>query len=241
MLRPNPFTVRGHLRRCWLFVYRSPEEAVRSLLPRPLQPVTAGGFGFWNVVVCELTQMRPTPLPAAMGLAYQHVAYRVYVRAHTADGSVVEGLHFCRSDCDRHIVTVLGNCLSDFHFHAGRIAITENGETVHGRIDVPGGNAEFRMHDRTPASLTRGSPFPNLDQAATFLKYKPFGLSVTPDGGLNVVRVIRDEEAWRSRLMTVEKARWEFFDGLPMDFEICFSVEPIDYQWCRGESRRLAP
>ena len=241
MLPRNLLTMRGHLRRCWLFVYRSPQEAVRSILPYPLEPVTFGCFAFWNIVVCELTRMRPWPLPAALGFAYWHVAYRLHVRAPAADGHTLEGLHFVRSDCSSRLVTTLGNCLTDFQFHTGRIAVAGRNGSVAGRIDAPGGSAEFCLRRGTAPALAEGSPFPNLEQAEAFLKYKPFGLSVAPDGRVKVVRVIRDETAWRSRLVAVENARWEFFNGIPVGFEICSEVEPIDYQWCSDEPLPAAP
>jgi hypothetical protein len=133
-------------------------------------------------------------------------------------------------------VTTVGNCLTDFQFHTGRITVTGKNGSVTGRIDAPGGSAEFRLRDGAAPALAEASPFPNLEEAEAFLKYKPFGLSVAPDGRVKVVRVIRDEAAWRSRLVAVEKARWEFFNGIPVDFEICSEVEPIDYEWCSDES-----
>ena len=43
------------------------------------------------------------------------------------------------------------------------------------------------------------------------------------------------EEDWRSRLVHVEKAHWSFLDDKDARPEICFQVEPIFYQWNRGD------
>ena len=239
IFQKNPCTVRGRLRRCWLFVYRTPVESARALLPAQLAPVTRDGFAFWNIVVCEIRGLRPAPLPAAVGLGYWHVAYRLHVHAQTESGAVVEGLHFLRSDCDRALVALAGNVVTDFRFHHASVAVSEEPSGITGQIRARGGNAEFQLGRETPSSLTAGSPFSSLGEAADWLKYKPFGLSPCGDGAINVVRVARDEAAWRSRLVTVEKARWEFLEPYETALEICYEVEPIDYQWERGRIVRV--
>src|SRR5437763_16699429 len=117
ILPKNPLTIIGTLDRCWLFVYQTPIEEARALLPRELEPVTHGGCAFWNVVVCHLRQMRPKPLPAFLGVSYWHVAYRFHVRFRPRSGPPVEGLYFVRSDCDSPLMTWAGNLLTDFNFH----------------------------------------------------------------------------------------------------------------------------
>ena len=239
IFQKNPFTVRGRLRRCWLFVYRTPVESARALLPPQLEPVTREDFAFWNIVVCKIGGLRPAPLPAAVGLDYWHVAYRLHVRAPTEGGFFVEGLHFLRSDCDRALVALAGNLVTDFHFHHATVAVSVGTSGSTGKIRARGGDADFRLGSEPPSSLNPGSPFASLGQAADWLKYKPFGLSSCGDGAINVVHVARDEAAWRSRLVTVEKARWEFLGPYETALEICYEVEPIDYQWERGRIIRV--
>ena len=239
IFQKNPCAVRGRLRRCWLFVYRTPVESARALLPLQLEPITRDGFAFWNIVVCKIGGLRPALLPAAVGLDYWHVAYRLHVRAQTEGGAVVEGLHFLRSDCDRALVALAGNVVTDFHFHHATVAVSEEASGITGKIRARGGDADFRLGSETPSSLNPGSPFASLDSATEWLKYKPFGLSPCGDGAINVVRVARDEAAWRSRLVAVEKARWEFLEAHETALEICYEVEPIDYQWERGRIVRV--
>lgn len=88
--------------------------------------------------------------------------------------------------------------------------------------------------------MAAGSPFGSLDEAAAALKYKPSGLSVGRDGGVNVVRITRDEAAWRARLVTVEAAHWAFLDRYETYPELCYDVAPIDYRWNRARTHRVA-
>lgn len=239
ILQKNPFTVRGRLHRCWLFVYRTPVASIRALLPAQFDPVTREGFAFWNIVVCEIGGLRPAFLPAAVGLGYWHVAYRLHVRAQPEGGAAIEGLHFLRSDCDSVLVALAGNIVTDFRFHHALISISGETSGIAGKIRARGGDADFQLGSETPSSLNPGSPFASLDSAAEWLKYKPFGLSPCSDEAINVVRVARDEAAWRSRLVTVEKARWEFLEPYETALELCYEVEPIDYQWERGRIVRV--
>ena len=237
-MRRNPLTVRGSIRRCWLFSWRTPELGVRSLVPSPLHLVTLGGFAFWNVVVCEMAAMRPAPLPAWVGLGYWHVAYRLHVRVREANGRDVEGLYFVRSDCDHRLVAAMGNVLTDFRFRTAQIEVSEAGASVEGRIVAPGADAHFRIDRTATPSLAEGSPFADLTEAASFLKYKPRAFSPHAADAVNAVQVVRDESAWRSRIVAVPRQEWGFFSGRDATPELCTEVEPIDYQWNRGEILR---
>lgn len=236
-----PLTMRARLAHCWLFTWRTPEALVRALLPAPLELVTHRGFAFWNVVVCEMQGLRPAPLPAEIGVGYWHIAYRLHARARLTSGETVEGLYFVRSDCDRRLVSIAGNLLTRFRFHTAEVSMHVGGDTVNGSIAAPGANARFQLRDRPPAGLAPGSPFASLEEAAAFLKYKPCALAPAGPEMAELVRVRRREEAWRHRLVTVEESAWEFLDEHEVAPEICYAVEPIDYEWGRCEVHRVAP
>ncbi len=235
------FTVRGRIAQCWLFVYRTPADSVAALLPRGLEAVTKGGFAFWNIVVCRLDGMRPAPLPAMIGLGYWHVAYRIHVRAEKESGEGIEGLYFVRSDCDRHLVAVAGNWLTDFNFHVAGVSVTAAPAGVTGTIVSPTAAATFAIDYHTAAQRAAGSPFASLDAAAKALEYKPAALSAGGDGAVNVVAVRRDSSAWRWRPVAVVAARWQFLEGREAALELCYEVEPVDYLWERRRVVRVKP
>jgi hypothetical protein len=237
----SPFAVAGSIRQCWLFVYRLPLAVAQRLLPPPLRLVVQGGFAFMNIVVCRLSGMRPAILPAMVGLGYWHVAYRLHAWAPCETGRSLEGLHFLRSECDRPVVAWAGNRLTDFHFHAADIRVLETAKEVTGAIDSPTAPAHFLIDRGGAPTLAAGSPFSTLESAAAFLKYKPYGLSVENEETLQVVRVRREEAAWRSRVVAVREAQWRFLDGCEAVLELCYEVEPIDYRWERGRRVRVKP
>lgn len=209
--------------------------------PAPLELVTHGGFAFWNVVVCEVRGLRPAPWPAFVGMNYWHVAYRLHARVRLEPGEVIEGLHFVRSDADRLIVSTAGNWLTDFRFHMAGVDIAQDGKTIEGTIRSREAAARFRLREERTQSLAPGSPFASIQEAADFLKYKPFALSPAGEDSVKIVRVKRNEAEWKSSLVTVEESDWQFFAGCEVAPEVCYAVEPINYEWRRAELRRVAP
>jgi hypothetical protein len=238
ILAKNPFTLVGTIDRCWLFVYQTPEADARALIPAALELVTRDGCAFWNIVVCHLRGMRPRGFPAFVGVSYWHVAYRLYVRFHPASGPPIEGIYFLRSDCDKPLMSMAGNALTDFNFHTAGVEVVEQDALVGITVRSPDAPGRASLDRSKPAALPAHSVFSSLEEAAAFLKYKPFGISVDPAGNANIVAIKRDEAAWKSRLVPVVSAEWRFFEGKTVRPEICYEVEPINYQWNRG---RIVP
>jgi hypothetical protein len=230
----NPMTVVGKIQRCWLFTYHTPIEDALALLPRELTTVTYKDKAFWNIVVSELSEMRPAGFPRFVGVHYWHAAYRIYVKATPKNSDEkIEGLYFLRSDCDSRFMKISGNWLTDFNFHHSGISAIKNESGHLIQIDSPDAPAKVVIDESAPAKLPETSPFSSLQEAKEFLKYKPQGISVEAPGLLNVVRITRDEEAWRSRLVRVSEADFRFFEGKRVTPEICYEVEPIEYRWNR--------
>jgi hypothetical protein len=233
-LAKNPMTVVGRIERCWLFTYHTPIEDALALLPRELSPVEYQGRAFWNIVISELACMRPAGFPAFVGVHYWHAAYRLYVKAKPkTSNEVIEGLYFLRSDCDSSLMKVSGNWLTDFNFHKSPILHTEKDQQRTFTISAKDAPATFVLDYNKPPKLSSSSPFGSIQEAKEFLKYKPQGISVESPGLLNVVRITRDENAWKSRLICVKEANVGFFEGKRVTPEICYEVEPIEYRWNR--------
>jgi hypothetical protein len=255
-----PLTMNGRLSECLLLSYRTPARTVRNLIPRCMELVTCDGWAFWNVVACTVENMRPAGVPRRLGVSYHHVAYRLLVKARTADGETLRGLYFVRSDADSRLISKFGNAMTDFRFHPAAVEFSradDNGSdlltvSVQGPGDDGKGDALARVlaprGDGNGAADTvppLGSPFRSAAEAAEFLKYCPLGLSVDLDGRyLRLAEVVRDEKAWREQPVRVIEAHWPFLRELGQDqlhLERATRVAPIDYKWRLGRRAAVAP
>lgn len=228
----NRVTMQGRIDPCWLFVYRAPEEMLQAHLPPPLDLVTHRGMSFINVVVCRLHGMKPADCFLPLTLNYWHVAYRLYARY-----AGEEGLYFLRSDADSALIHTAGNLLTSFQFHRADVSVERLPEEAHISVAAQGADVEASVCATLQKRLMPGSSFASLKTAAEFLKYKPAAFSVD-EGRVSILRITRDEAAWKSKLVQVRQARFEFieerFPG--SEFELCYEVEPIDYVWNRAEA-----
>jgi len=230
----NAITIIGDIERCWLFAYRIPAQQLTDQAPKPLQLVTKGGFGFVNVVISELAHIRPLGLPAFVGMRYWHIAYRIYVRFCPQAADPIEGLYFLRSDADSRMMVAGGNLLTDFRFHVCRVENRQSGTERTLKVDSSDAPAIVRLCYAMEPQVALGSPFADLNEAQAFLKYKPAGISVNRRG-VDVLRITRDEAAWRSKLIHVVDADFAFLKPFDATLEACYEVEPVHYRWNRAE------
>ncbi|MEM1057964.1 MAG: DUF2071 domain-containing protein [Verrucomicrobiota bacterium] len=235
-LLPHPVDLTGRLARGWLFLWRSPGEAVRPLVPPGLELVTHRGFAFWNVVACKVEGLRPAAWPEGVpGWDFWQIGYRLMVRHRGRDGQVTEGLYFVRSECGDPLVLAGGNLTTDFHFHPARIVCQHEDRWAYLRVDAGEDWSEAVVDAALPPRLAAGSPFARLEEAAQFLRYRPVALHPLPGGAARAVRVRRDARAWTPRLRQPVDQRWPWLAPYQAEPELCFELPRIPYTWQRQE------
>lgn len=245
-------TMTGRLTDCVLLSYRTPAETVAGLIPEGLELVTRGPWAFWNIVACRAEGMRPAfpgavDAPAALGVTYHHVAYRLLVQAMTDRADVRKGLYFVRSDADARVLGTVGNWTTDFKFHASDITLSAEENSYALEVKSSDGRADAKLRlSGNPPRLATGSCFPTLQDAQEFLKYQPYALAAAGRGGqrkLRIAEVQRDESAWAETPVSLCKAEFtlfeEFGQSSQVQFELATRVAPMDYTWKLGQTEGL--
>lgn len=251
---PFPITMRGVIDHCVLVSLRTPARTVEGLVPPGLRlitkphPSTGEPFAFWNVVLCHIRRMRPVLAPRSLGVSYHHVAHRLMVEADDESPrgeSPVQGLFFVRSDADSRAIVLAGNPASEFRFNAALIDRAHAGDVerwrVRSRDHAADLDASFTDAD---SGLGEGSLFSAMDEARSFLKYRPTGLA--PDGAagpgrrLRLAEVFREESDWDERPIGVATFRSHTLEAHGGGaVELATRVAPIDYRWRLGKTVRV--
>ena len=238
--------MQGRLDPCFLLSYAIPEKDAHGMLPDGLHPLAFRGFAFLNIVISRILQMRPSGMPAILGLTYWHIAYRLHARAEVASNETIAGLYFLRSDVDRSLPVIPGNALTDFRFHKASIGTWMNGSLTGFKVTETRdeiAEAEVLIETAWVREDQLSAPFRTVSERERILKYAPFGLSVDRSGRwLKVAEVERDEGAWEERRVQVQKADWEYLQrSIPGEAKLVRAthVMPLDYRWRIGRVERL--
>ncbi len=177
--------------------------------------------------MARVEDMRPSHFPAWAGVSYWSAAYRLYARLGD-----VEGLYFVRSDCEGTLLAVAGSLMTNFRLHAARFEVTNGFEATRIAIDSRDAAATVTVTRDAPR-LPAGSAFESIDEAAAFLKYQPFALSVDSHSRASIVPVRHDERLWHAHPRSVPESRWAFFEGHNVAPELAFELDPIPCHWDR--------
>lgn len=244
--------LQGRVADAVLLTYRTPADSVDGLLPEGLELVQRGPWAFWHVVCCRVDSLRPRGVPAALGVSFYHVAYRLRVQAMTSSAEVVAGLYFTHSDTDGplpRLFEAVGNRLTDLRLHDAAITMESGDDAVRVCVDAQAGCGVRLEVVHAPAALQPGSCFPTVMDARAFGRYPPAALSVhavkrdpsRPE--LHVMRVERVDSAWVETPLVVREAEFRYFDGLGQtdhaQLEWAVRLRPMDYRWVLGERREL--
>lgn len=250
-----PLAMNARLSECLLLSYRTPARSVRQLVPKGLDLVTRDGWAFWSVAACAVESMRPAGVPKFLGVNFNHVSYRLHVKARTAAGRTLRGLYFVRSDADSDLVGRFGNLLTNFRFHGAAVELGRAGRdggdvmtlAVTGRGDEAANDALVRVSTDpggAGCAAAPGSPFGSAADAEQFLEYCPLGVAPDLDGRyFELAEVVRDESQWRERPVRVIEAHWNFFKHLgqnELHLERATRVDPLDYHWRLGRRAEIA-
>jgi uncharacterized protein YqjF (DUF2071 family) len=231
--------MRTIFRRCVLVNFAVDVEAMRSVLPRFIEPDVHEGSAYLSVVVAEMEKMRPAFLPAPLGVTYHQIVYRAVVRCGDE-----RGVHFLRSDADSRFMNVLGNALSFFRFHTADISFRDRRGLLEldvtpedaGPADV---HATYTVADAC-RTLPSTSAFEDLASAQRWLVDLFAAFAYTPGRRLvDVVRIHRSE--WDLRVVHDLRAQYGFMgDAGPFgpdaaSLDSVFYVEGLDYLWHRRQ------
>jgi uncharacterized protein YqjF (DUF2071 family) len=245
-------TVQTHWIDAVSINYAVDPDALRALLPRPLEPELWKGTAWVQLLVSRLREMRPQGAPSLFGINFHQASYRAAVKYQSLAGGWRRGGYFVRSETDHTVMRAIGNTLVEFRFHdfglakmslasrGGRLrlAIDPVDGPPHGRVD-----AEF---DPRPGQ----APPPGSVWASTRELFEPLvecfdAFGVDPEGWVYVLTI--DREPWNPRLAACNARSVEYFERGPLGggasrLDSALHVpEPCAYRWRPLRRERFHP
>lgn len=246
-LKRHALPIKAHLGASLVLAYAIPEEVLRPFLVPGLQLDTYCGFGFLAIAMVETRKLRPAFLPAAFGLDFFLVGYRIFTRYRAPTGRTLRGLRILRSDTDRRAMRIFGNLLTHYGYELSRCQVkcTENSYTV--GIVSQQGDADLLVEAdiaNEPKSLPSGSPFPDFREARKFAGPLPFTFDYEEQTH-SIIRVEGVRQHWNPRPVSVTVHQNTFLDreifrSTSAILANAFYLEDIPYSWKPGVREPLS-
>src|SRR5437660_5952431 len=128
-LQRHAFPIKAHFRTSLVLAYAVPAPVLRPLVPAGLTLDTYGNFGFLAIALVDTRDLRPSFIPARLGMSFFLSGYRIFTRYQTSAGRSLRGLRILRSDTNRLSMQLFGNLLTHYHYERSRFLVhsTEQG------------------------------------------------------------------------------------------------------------------
>lgn len=222
-LKRHPLPVSAYFAHSLVLTYALPAELLRPLLPPGLQLDTLRKgpeeFGFVAIALVQTQGLRPTFLPPFFGQDFFLSGYRIFARFTTARGTQLRGLRILRSDTDKRMLAIAGNCLTHYNYRLATVAFEVDESTRNIEVETFDGEADLMLRAKLssmPAPLPPGSPFENIEEARHFAGPLPFTFDYEAEThSLIVIKGVRKK--WNPQPVRVEVERCTFFDQPPFD------------------------
>ncbi len=230
--------LRAVIERRLLINFRVAPEVLARLLPAPFRPQLVRGWGMAGICLVRLRDVRPTGLPAFVGLASENAAHRIAVEWEDAEGRTREGVFIPRRDTGSRINQLLGGTLFPGVYHAATFRVWAPGNRFKMTVSTPGAEAAplVRVHAHLTEALPTGSVFPSLADAAEFFRAGSLGWS--PSRSVNEVDGLELHTCdWRLEPLAVDWVESSYFNDrtkFPLGschFDSAFLMRGMECEW----------
>lgn len=227
--------IRATMERRLLVNYRVDADVLAAVLPAPFRPQVVAGYGIGGICLIRMGHVRPTRVPAALGMRSENAAHRFAVEWDTADGPVA-GVYILRRDTSSPLGSLLGGRVFPGWQHRARFVVEEEDGSY--RIEMTSHDGEVRVavSARRGDAVMPGSVFGGMGKASAFFRGAPCGYAATPAEGVFDGVVLTTDE-WAIAPLHLDEVRSSFFDD-PLRFpagsavpDSAFLMGGLDTTW----------
>lgn len=245
VLRRHPLGIAAHLKAALTLTYALKASALEPLLGPGLVLDSHEGLGFLAIGLVETRDLRPSFLPAGLGMDFYLAGYRIFARYRTAAGRSLRGLKILRSDTNRRMMQTLGNSLTHYGYARSRWSVRRDDRRCEIRVETADGRADLELEAdlSEDAGLPVGSPCRDWREARKFAGPLPFTFDYEAQTH-SMIRVEGVRENWSPRPVAVTVRRNSFLEqdafreAAPV-LASAFYLTDVPYRWRRGVRERI--
>jgi len=228
-------TIQGIIDRRILINYRVAPALLEGILPGPFRPKLVHGMAIAGICLIRLKSLRPSALPASLGLSSENAAHRIAVEWEE-NGQHREGVYIPIRHTSSHFNTLSGGKLfPGLHRHAA-FEVIESDEMF--RVSVKSDDHETRLtvEAQVASSLSQTSLFESLQEASAFFEQGSVGYSATSRPDIFDGLELRSRN-WQMEPLQVARVESSFFDDhqrFPRgsaELDCALLMRHIDHKW----------
>jgi Uncharacterized conserved protein (COG2071) len=227
--------IRGVIDRRILVNYHVDPTVLAMILPAPFSPKLVHGVGMAGICLIRLKKVRPTFLPAWMGISSENAAHRVAVTWEEG-GTVREGVYIPRRDTNSGLNSLVGGRLfSGIHHHA-QFKVEEATDDYHLAIQSDDGQTLISLHGQRVKKLPPTSVFDSVEEASAFFQRGSLGYSATPDPSRFQGLELKCQ-SWQVEPIELDEVHSSYFDNESLfprgsiEFDCALLMRGLEHEW----------
>lgn len=245
-LQRHALPIKAHFRASLVLAYAVPTAVLEPFLPSGLTLDTYGNFGFLAIALVETRDLRPSFVPARLGMSSFLSGYRIFTRYQTIAGRTLRGLRILRSDTNRLSMQMFGNLLTHYHYERSHFRVRSTDQKYEVEVTTTDGRADLHVVadlSTQTVALPPGSPFADLKEARKFAGPLPFTFDYEKQTH-SIIRVEGVRQQWNPRAVSVIVHQNTFLEQYPFrgagaTLANAFYLEDVPYSWRPGIREKL--
>jgi uncharacterized protein YqjF (DUF2071 family) len=247
-VRTHPLPMTARFRDLLVLTYALPAPVLERLVPSALTLDQREGHGLLAIALVNMTRLRPSATPPALGIGASFIGYRIFVRASLAAGRQRRGLYVLHTNVDRWLVLAGTRLLTRYRTTHASIRWQREGDRLQVQARSRRGRSDLRLIadlGHTPAQPPAGSPFSSWAQARPFAGPLPW--TFAPDsGGEAAVTVKGIRNRWDPQPLAIRHTDVALFHQPPFaaatpTLAAAFHLHDLAYTWTAGKVEQLTP
>lgn len=227
--------IRGLIDRRILVNYRVRPDVLERLIPSPFRLKLVNGWGIAGVCLIRLKHIRPTFLPAPLGISSENAAHRIAVE-WDQNGETKTAVFIPRRVTSSPINALLGGRVFPGMTHPATFQVDEHDDTFRVELTSNDRQTHFLVQGTAAEELPRDSVFGSLSEASRFFEQGAVGYSVTNQPGQYDGLELRSL-TWHMRPLEVKTLKSSYFENPEMfpagsiDFDSALLMQGIEHEW----------